>query len=527
MSNEISAVIASLNQFITDLQDSLLPGEDPPTIELVTFVDSPSVMISSDDLDAVKAAVNAMFASGGGDTPEPSAVSLQFAANDIAPGGTILLVTDAPSDPGTDLTGTIAQLLSAKGVTVNADISGDSGTPEPSLVHAAATTASSTSTPAPATSITSGAAFTTAASATFSPADSAPVSDGPEPVQTDITDPGQTPIALAGSTPATASPLIVDGSVQEGNVGYLVAAPDGSTSTQTDNYYVMQLTAGVAYNIPIYTDQGQYVLARLLGTDGTTVISSTSTNIGDLGFGAVTIQYTPTQSGAYYLDIGQDFSSAAYTVQVSDSPLVGATSSYTLFSTAAIQTGGQFLFKPAIANFPTPDDVTDYKAGIPQRPAFHLRTRRPLLQPPHRPRRNHHHPPPHRPASTNWINGKSTIARSPTPGRPVSGLSIVSLVAVGFAHHPRRHRRRGSRHHAGVHQRHRHHATRRHHRNRRRRQRRPHHRRHHLPHAPSGPPRLPRPRTNHHRHHSRNTHQLRLHLQIHPRPRRHHRFAAR
>jgi len=131
MQPEINSVEAGLVQYISNLEASLLPGETPPTIDLVTFVDAPTTVISSNDLEAVKADIQAQSANGGGDLPEPSAVSLQYAAQDIAPGGTMLLITDAPSDAGSDLDGTIAQLR-AKGVTVNADISGDSGyTDEP------------------------------------------------------------------------------------------------------------------------------------------------------------------------------------------------------------------------------------------------------------------------------------------------------------------------------------------------------------------------------------------------------------
>ena len=73
MQPEIDSVEAALVQYITNLQNSLAPDETPPTIDLVTFRNYPMETISSNDLDAVKAAIQEQVAEGGGDIPEPSA----------------------------------------------------------------------------------------------------------------------------------------------------------------------------------------------------------------------------------------------------------------------------------------------------------------------------------------------------------------------------------------------------------------------------------------------------------------------
>jgi len=374
MSNEIGAVQAALVQYISDVEANLLPGEDPPTVELITFVDAPTEVISSDDLDAVKAAVQAQFASGGGDTPEPSAQSLEFAAQSIAPGGTILLITDASSDAGTDLNGTI-EALRAKGVTVNAEISGDDAADvEPFSeggVFAALTAPQAPAQPGAAAAATHAgiwAAYTgqpaSLSDGIAAAADEGLVSDGPEPVQQPINDPGQTPTDDAGDSLATATRLGVDAGAVEGVVGNTVQDPTGAPVTDNNDFFVCQLAAGTAYNIPVLTDTSAAVTVTLLDRDGATVLKTATSTIGDPGFGALTISITPTATGDYFIKVSPTFLQAAYTVQVSDNPLVGATSSFTLFSTAAAQTGGTFVFNDAVAGSPTPDQVTAYRSSI-------------------------------------------------------------------------------------------------------------------------------------------------------------------
>lgn len=391
MSDEIGAVQDALVQYISNLQANLLPGEDPPTIELVTFVDGPSEVISSNDLDAVKNAVEAQSAGGGGDCPEPSAQSLIFAGQNIGPGGTILLITDASSDAGTDLDGTIAALR-AKGVTINADISGDcsesvedTGYAYDESITADAMVSGSTTTDCDCNgdggaiskesttyfeSVTSsGVGFGYSAASVITPLDTASLGGGgeglgDEPDQDEINDPGQTPVDDHGNDFTTATPLIVDGPIVNGIVGNAVQDASGNPVTDTDDYFSFNLTAGTTYNIPILTPNDGYATATLYKIDGTTEITSQSSTIGDPSFGFMTMTFTPQTTGVYYLDVSNSFSSTDYTIQISDNPLVGATSSFTLFNTAATQTGGEFLYKDAVADSPTQDQLTDYQSSI-------------------------------------------------------------------------------------------------------------------------------------------------------------------
>lgn len=383
MQPEIDSVEAALVQYITNLQNSLAPDETPPTIDLVTFRNYPMETISSNDLDAVKAAIQEQVAEGGGDIPEPSAQSLEYAADNIGPGGTLLLITDAPSDAGTDLDGTIADLR-AMGDTVNAMISGDygyddSGTGSRSV--SGGTSASSgesfssgshivpdlrSSTPG----LSSG-AYVSASALTIGPADIAADDDitddddWSEPPQGPVTDTGQVPTNDAGDTAGTASLLAVDGPIVHGFIGNQVQDPTGATVTNTDDYYAFDLTAGTSYNIPVLTDGLANVGVTLYGTDGTTVLDTRRTVVGDPGYGYLTFTIDPKVSGTYYLDINDPTTPTGYSVQVSDDPLVGATSSVVLWTTVAAATGGEFLYKPDIeSEAGDPSVVENYQAAI-------------------------------------------------------------------------------------------------------------------------------------------------------------------
>jgi len=366
MQPEINSVEAALVQYITNLQNSLSPDETPPTIDLVTFRDFPMETISSNDLDAVKAAIQAQVAQGGGDIPEPSAQSLEYAANNIGPGGTLLLITDAPSDAGSNLDGTIAALR-AMGDTVNAVISGDSnyddqptgtGSGGSGATAAAVHFGSSRLQPAAGT-------FVTGSALTIATADGTAGGEELEPHQGPLTDVGQLPVNDAGNTPATASILTVDGPIVHAFIGNQVQDITGSAVTNTDDYFSFNLLAGTSYNIPVLTDGDANVNATLYGTDGVTAVASGRTIVGDPGFGYLTLTYVPKVSGTYYLDINEPTSPTGYTIQVSNDPLVGADSSVVLWTTVADATGGEFLYKPAIETNPgDPAVATDYQAAI-------------------------------------------------------------------------------------------------------------------------------------------------------------------
>jgi hypothetical protein len=356
MSDEIGAAQAALDDHISNIQASLAPGEDPPTVDLIVFRDSASEVISSNDLNAVKTAIDAQSASGGGDCPEPSAPALAYAGQQIGAGGTILLITDASSDPGTDLTGTIVALR-AKGVTVNAFISGDcSEDVEPSIASLA----------------TASVADADMVNGIDPDAQGDPVAhpssdfagNGEEP-QDPITVATQTPIDDHGSSTTTATRLTPDAPATIGDVGGSVQDSTGAAITDSADFFVVQLTAGTAYNIPIQTTDIQNVTVALLDTDGTTQIQSVTTQVGDPGFGAGLINFTPTTAGDYFLEVTPEFSTeATYSLQVSTNAIAGVTSSVRLFSTVANTTGGTFFFDPAVASGPTTDQRTAYQSAI-------------------------------------------------------------------------------------------------------------------------------------------------------------------
>ncbi len=363
MDNQIAAVQSALTQYIAGLNSQLSAGEAAPVIELITFVNDPTEVISSNDLIAVTNAVNAMHASGGGDFPEPSAQSLELAGQQIGAGGTILLVTDAPSDAGTDLTGTIAALR-AKGVTVNAMISGDfSDHIQPSGdVSSRGSLGSPLLHKLPSPTVFSTHAITpTHSGSAFEPGGGG--QNGPEPGQGPIDDPGQTPVDDSGNSTASATRMAVNGSIITGTVGNGVQDATGALTVDSSDVFVLQLLAGVSYNIPILTDRTGDLNAALLDTDGATTLQSISTTTGDIDSGFATLTFTPAVSGDYFLNLTPN-AHTAYTVQVSDDPLVGATSSIALFSTVAIQTGGQFLFKDAISISSDPTVALDYRSSI-------------------------------------------------------------------------------------------------------------------------------------------------------------------
>lgn len=126
MSNEINFVKAGLDAFISFLAIALPPSAPEPLIELTTFKDNVTSRIISSDLDAVKAAVAALSASGGGGCPEFSMSALRQAASRMKDEGVILFATDASANE-TDPTGLVdlLTLLLAKSIRVHVLLSGD------------------------------------------------------------------------------------------------------------------------------------------------------------------------------------------------------------------------------------------------------------------------------------------------------------------------------------------------------------------------------------------------------------------
>ncbi len=119
MSEEIGGVRDALTAFITALAGT----PDKPTINLITFKDNVTSRIISDDLSAIQAQVNSLFASGGGDCPEASVEALELAATNVKAGGRLLFATDADPHSGLDIASTIAALR-AKGLRVDVLLTG-------------------------------------------------------------------------------------------------------------------------------------------------------------------------------------------------------------------------------------------------------------------------------------------------------------------------------------------------------------------------------------------------------------------
>lgn len=122
MSEEIGAVRSALTAFITAISGL----KDPPTINLITFKDGVTSVIISDDLAAVQAAVDGLYAGGGGGCPEGSVEALDLARSHVRRGGRILFATDADAHTGLDIPGTIAAIR-AQGIRVDTLISSACG----------------------------------------------------------------------------------------------------------------------------------------------------------------------------------------------------------------------------------------------------------------------------------------------------------------------------------------------------------------------------------------------------------------
>lgn len=149
MADDIAGVQASANTFL----DSLIAGNDAPTLGLVTFkdeVDNRGLTCSIEDL---RNQINALFASGGNDCPEASNEALLAALaqfpivpSDIqARGGRILLATDA-SDRNPSLGPSVAARAAVRGASVDVILTGDCFEEEDALPRQAARLASNDAT---------------------------------------------------------------------------------------------------------------------------------------------------------------------------------------------------------------------------------------------------------------------------------------------------------------------------------------------------------------------------------------------
>jgi YD repeat-containing protein len=112
MKEEIEGAKLGLVQFIKELKAALTDEQSLPFVNLLTFKDKDEIIlqISTNNLDELLEQVKQLTAEGGKDCPEDSVIALNQAADDIAEGGTILFVTDAPPHEGDDIDALINKL---------------------------------------------------------------------------------------------------------------------------------------------------------------------------------------------------------------------------------------------------------------------------------------------------------------------------------------------------------------------------------------------------------------------------------
>ena len=391
MSDEIDSVKSALQAYIDEVRASVPEGEDIPTLALTTFKDDVTPRLATNDLDAMKAAVGALFASGGGDCPEASAQALMNASEEIAPGGTLLLATDALTHPGVDLDGVIADLRS-KGITVNVVLSGDCSE-DPSVSGAsAALTASRFSVPvgaAPVAVAESGADCNcnggdASASTVSGPAGTAGSSVATavdtllsgigakegvgvalEPPKTTGGTPGTlvTPLDDHGDTPDTATQLIVNGRTVGGVISVAVQDAEGLDAADPADFFSVFLEAGKTYAIMVRTDGSSTLSGTLLDQDGTTSLATLPYAYYNGESTLYALRYTANSTGGYFVEISGKGLATFYTIRVSDSALDGVSSSLRLFSTVAAQTGGVFQYKDSVKSG-SADDLKDYTSTL-------------------------------------------------------------------------------------------------------------------------------------------------------------------
>ena len=128
MGGDIDGVKAAVNAYL----DSLVAGDEAPTLGLVSFKDAPVLYGDFCDITAFRTAVNSLSASGGGDCPEASNAGLltalyQFPTSDTdirLKSGRVLLATDASAGDAS-LGPVVASEAIARGVSIDAILTGD------------------------------------------------------------------------------------------------------------------------------------------------------------------------------------------------------------------------------------------------------------------------------------------------------------------------------------------------------------------------------------------------------------------
>jgi hypothetical protein len=135
MFDDIAGVQAAANRFL----DQLVASDEAPTLGLVTFKDDVTTSRGlTSNIDQLRAQINGLFASGGGDCPEAMNSALLSTIQTFPRGrsdiqllgGRILLATDASAgDPG--LGPTVADQAFLRGISIDAILTWSWATPTP------------------------------------------------------------------------------------------------------------------------------------------------------------------------------------------------------------------------------------------------------------------------------------------------------------------------------------------------------------------------------------------------------------
>ena len=346
MGEEIAGVRNALQQYIDTVAAKLKPGDVPPTIQLMTFKDNVTVRITSSDLAAVRSAVGSLVASGGDDCPEFSAQALAQAVENVASGGTILLATDASTQPGVDYNAVLTKLR-AKHITLNTILSGDCAGIDSSGGSEVRVAAADLG--------LGGAGLGVGGIARMS---AAPIPDGvdSDPATDDpgftLTDPGQAPIDDHGNTIKDPTLLVPNGS-------YVIGALRDATDPA--DVFAVDLAASKRYVIQIVTPDNSRVKVELLGASGT--ISLTTKFAPESSYSHTSnIVFTSSDAGRYYVKLtrASGTSDQLYQVRTTDNPLAGVTSSVDLFSALSTGSGGTFFVRDDV----NAGDSTGYQAAL-------------------------------------------------------------------------------------------------------------------------------------------------------------------
>ncbi|MEM7479148.1 MAG: hypothetical protein AAF483_29540, partial [Planctomycetota bacterium] len=331
MTEEIGGVRNALQTFVSTIGAG---GGEPPLTQLITFKDSVTTRLTTEDLSAMSTAVAGLRASGGGGCPESSTHALERAAENVSPGGTILIATDAAPNPGVNL-GSVLAKLRAKSIRVNTILSGDcepiDGEGETEIQ--------------PGDFLPFADNLTNVETTSFLPEATRgkPGGAGNVPGDSSVVDPGQTPSDAHGNSTESAT------RVQAGGAPVMGSLHDDNAI----DFFVLPLTADEPVTIEltdlVLTDDDSTIVMKLLGPDGSTELAASPGS---------PLSFTPDMTENYFVSIeGED---SFYELTVANDPFVGITSAVEVFSTISAQTGGIFLVRDEVNE----GELESYEAAV-------------------------------------------------------------------------------------------------------------------------------------------------------------------